>query len=591
MGWEAIGTQPNDYTILDLSGATGGTFKITAYDMMAEMFRTTPPISFDATAEAIQYALTNGYNLMAEVTELGANVFGIADIESIDTSSLEGIVDIQSVEQFPFAGVFDGNGKTISNLYINRTYGRNQGLIGATSEALILNLTLSNVNVTGTMYVGGLAGYAENSTVTNCHSNGDILGFTYTGGLLGNIFNGFDNVVSNCSSSGTVSSVSFYGGLIGICNGTPISTSFSTSDLTGLGNGYAGGGLVGALGGATVNNCYATGSISTIYGGYLGGLIALNFGEVNNSYAIGAISGDTTYKGGLFSMSEDSATGCYWNTETSGQDYASDGVTYTGTMGRTTAEMATYPYAANTYAGWDFLNVWKADVTGTMNNGYPYLAPADYLDGVDVSVGGTVVTVTGGNANNGIGTIPDYAGLAFVPEQTYSFIGTGTLTITITTAAQYGAYWQSGWTTVLNSGGQLVFVINFDAKGEVPIVIGNEEQTLPVELSSFTATETSLNYVQLNWVTQSESGLIGYYVYRSAICNFSGASNVSPLISATNTSQTQSYSFMDSDVSPGVWYYWLQNLEMDGSCNYYGPINVTVTDGINGTPNIPQYTA
>ena len=592
-GWEAIGTQPNDYTILDLSGATGGTFSITAYDTMAEMNRTTLPISFDATAEAIQYALTNGYNLMAEVTELGANVFGIADIESINTASLEGIVDIQSVEQYPFSGVFNGNGKTINNLYINRTYGRNQGLFGSTSHASILNLTLSNVNVTGTMYVGGLAGYVENTTINNCHSNGDILGFTNTGGLLGNIFNGFDNVVSNCSSSGTVTSVSLYGGLIGVCNGTPISTSFSTSDMTGLGNGYIGGGLVGALGGATVNNCYATGSISTIYGGYLGGLIGMNFGEVYNSYSIGAILGSTSYKGGLFAMGEDTATGCYWNTETSGQEYASGGVTYTGTMGRTTSEM-TYPYAANTCEGWDFANVWRVDATHTLNNGYPCLLPPDYLNALGVTAGETVITVTGGNANAGTGFIPEINISGFTPTQTFTFVGTGNLTITIATLAQMGAYWQSGeWHTVLNSGGQVVFEIDFNIRGtvEIPVVLGDGSPTLPVELSSFNAVQTTLNYVQLNWTTQSETGVVGYYVYRSATDDLSMAAGVSALIDAANTSQVQSYSFVDTEVSPGTWYYWLQNLDMDGSSNYHGPVSVILTEDTISTPDIPLITS
>jgi len=592
LGWEAIGTQPNPYTILDLSGATGGTFTITAFYLISGTNKTTGAIPFDATAAEIQTALSTGYILMTEVTELGAHVFGIADIESVNTGSLAGIVDIQSVEQFPFSGVFNGNGKTISNLYINRTYGRNEGLFGATSHGSILNLTLNNANVTGTAYVGGLAGYAENSTINNCHSNGNIYADMYTGGLLGNIFNGFDYFVSNCSSSGTVNSAMMYGGLIGVCNGTPISTSFSTSALTGRGNGYGGGGLVGALGSGTVNNCYATGSITST-GGYLGGLVGLTYGEVYNSYSIGAISGNTSYKGGLFGAGEFIGSGDYWNTETSGQEYASGGVNYEGTMGRTTSDM-TYPYAVDTYVGWDFANVWRVDATHTLNNGYPSLFAPDYLNGLEVTVGAAAITVTGGNANIGTGTIPEITIPDFTPTQTFTFVGTGNLTISITTLAQMGAYWQLGeWHTVLNSGGQVVFEINFNSRGtvEIPVVLGDGSPTLPIELSSFSAVQTVSNYVQLNWTTQSETGVVGYYVYRSATDDLSIATGVSSVINAGNTSQVQSYSFVDREVSPGTWYYWLQNLDMDGSSNYHGPVSVTLTADTNSTPNIPLITS
>ena len=56
----------------------------------------------------------------------------------------------------------------------------------------------------------------------------------------------------------------------------------------------------------------------------------------------------------------------YWDTETSNQE------TSAGELGRTTAEM-TYPYAANTYTGWDLVHTWGADSDYLYNDGYPYL--------------------------------------------------------------------------------------------------------------------------------------------------------------------------------------------------------------------------
>ncbi|MDZ4120839.1 MAG: hypothetical protein U1C33_00345, partial [Candidatus Cloacimonadaceae bacterium] len=88
-------------------------------------------------------------------------------------------------------------------------------------------------------------------------------------------------------------------------------------------------------------------------------------------------------------------------------------------------------------------------------------------------------------------------------------------------------------------------------------------QTLPVELSSFTAVITPQNYVKLDWITQSETGVLGYYVFRNTENNLSNAIQVCPLISANNTSQVQIYSFIDNDVEPGLYYYWLQNVDFD----------------------------
>lgn len=116
---------------------------------------------------------------------------------------------------------------------------------------------------------------------------------------------------------------------------------------------------------------------------------------------------------------------------------------------------------------------------------------------------------------------------------------------------------------------------------------GITEETLPVEMSSFSATLTANNYVQLNWVTQSETNLQGYYVYRCTAANLSSASIVSGLIQPTNTSSQQSYSFLDSEIyQSGQYYYWLYSMEMDGHGSFHGPASILVNlDG--GNPDIP----
>ena len=58
--------------------------------------------------------------------------------------------------------------------------------------------------------------------------------------------------------------------------------------------------------------------------------------------------------------------------------------------------------------------------------------------------------------------------------------------------------------------------MNFDAKGDAVVVI-NDNQTLPVELSSFTATHDSPGFYQIAWDGRDFRGQTvssGVYLYR-----------------------------------------------------------------------------
>lgn len=117
--------------------------------------------------------------------------------------------------------------------------------------------------------------------------------------------------------------------------------------------------------------------------------------------------------------------------------------------------------------------------------------------------------------------------------------------------------------------------------------------TVPVELSSFTAVVTSENFVALHWTTQSETNAQGYYIYRNTFNELNSAYRIPALIGATNTSQEANYTFIDEEVLPNnTYYYWLQNLDMDGSFEFHGPINVTILQGDGGDtpPVIPAKT-
>jgi len=214
-------------------------------------------------------------------------------------------------------------------------------------------------------------------------------------------------------------------------------------------------------------------------------------------------------------------------------------------------------------------------------------------------------TATGATIVSG-GTVPPalLGADSGVPAVVYTITATGTNDVTVYRPSSFGSI---DWYCWLNTPGGLlaagnpiaavnvsyVFTdVNFDAKGDVAVIL-NDNSTLPVELSSFTATINAHNYVQLTWVTQTETGVQGFYVYRSMLNDLGAAELVSNMIPATNTSQQQSYIFVDSELfEEGMYYYWLQNADFDGSSAFHGPVTIqyTMGNGNNGTPNIPLNT-
>jgi len=125
----------------------------------------------------------------------------------------------------------------------------------------------------------------------------------------------------------------------------------------------------------------------------------------------------------------------------------------------------------------------------------------------------------------------------------------------------------------------------------IPVTL-QVEAPLPVQLSSFTAAISAENYVNLTWVTQTETGVQGFYVLRGGNDELAAATTVSELIQATNTSQQQTYFFSDDELcEDGTYWYWLQNSDLDGTVDYHGPISIAFTTVGGGIPSIPLVTA
>ncbi len=119
------------------------------------------------------------------------------------------------------------------------------------------------------------------------------------------------------------------------------------------------------------------------------------------------------------------------------------------------------------------------------------------------------------------------------------------------------------------------------------------EGALPVELSSFSAVLNTQGVVCLQWITQSETDILGYNIYRSESDVLPDAILVSPLLYGTNSSTQHSYEFQDDEITQeGIYFYWLQSVEFNGTNEFHGPVSVHVLEqgDPNTTPVIPTLT-
>ena len=288
-----------------------------------------------------------------------------------------------------FQGSFDGNRHTITGLFIYDTDLVYTGLFGYIVTGTITNLGVTNVDIIGGSYVGGVAGYVEGGTISNCFVTGAVSGGYYVGGVAGVD----DGTVENCYNTGAVTGSNSVGGVVGY--DTVISTvenCYNTGPvtITGLG-GYNVGGVVGYNDKATVENCYNTGSVTLTGGGdYVGGVVGRNEGGmVENCYNTGAVSllGSGFYAGGVvgYNLYSGGVVDCFFKWEEGVFNSSLYGIGYdsvsTGAARTSDSELqtqSTYPvYDTVSGTGWNFDNVWGMYTiggdTGNPGYGYPYL--------------------------------------------------------------------------------------------------------------------------------------------------------------------------------------------------------------------------
>ena len=214
-----------------------------------------------------------------------------------------------------YQGTFDGNGKTIRNLYINNAASGYVGFFGYAEKGSIKNITFDNAKVNctgnntgilagyeeyciieniktlescsvyGTNNVGGIAGDARGD-ISNCENHAIVNGRFSVGGVVGS-HEGVDNTITSCANHGAVTGTDRQvGGMVGSFAFGTIQNSANYGDVTGtdiVGN------LIGYANICNLNNVLGTGNVTatsdTGCAGLLVGRINLSSGTASGILA------------------------------------------------------------------------------------------------------------------------------------------------------------------------------------------------------------------------------------------------------------------------------------------------------------------
>ena len=266
----------------------------------------TPPSKGDGKKDS-PYIITKAEELAWFRNQVNSGQYSICakiadNVEVIDMSTVCHAADkSQNLEEkswvpignrniIKYRGTFDGNGKTITNLYINASQ-NNVGLFGYTSEGTIKNLTFEYANVTNTgVFTGILVGYPDASNLRNIKISNtcQIKGGKETGGIAGDL--SYANAY-NCVNYATVQGIQYIGGLCGHYSSSR--TGNSMTACANYGNVTATsqrvGGLVGDFSSGTIQDCANYGNVkgaNSVAG--MAGFV--DKGKIQNVFSYGSIS-------------------------------------------------------------------------------------------------------------------------------------------------------------------------------------------------------------------------------------------------------------------------------------------------------------
>ena len=228
------------------------------------------------------------------------------DVEEIDMSTVCHKADAEKqvaelswtpIGSKKYQGTFDGNGKTIRNLFISST-SNEIGFFGCAADCRIKNITFDNAKVKGNdnCSTGILAGYAGSCVIENIKTTGNcsVEGNYETGGIAGRA----NGNISNCENHAIVNGSYYVGGIVGICfdSGNSITSCANYGEITGTEHFV--GGIIGFFGEGSLQNSANNGNISG--NARIGNLIGFaNICNINNVLGIGNITANHADCNGL----------------------------------------------------------------------------------------------------------------------------------------------------------------------------------------------------------------------------------------------------------------------------------------------------
>ena len=228
------------------------------------------------------------------------------DVEVIDMSSVCHKADAEKqvaelswtpIGSKKYQGTFDGNGKTIRNLFISST-SNEIGFFGCAADCRIKNITFDNAKVKGNdnSSTGILAGYAGSCVIENIKTTGNcsVEGNYDTGGIAGRA----NGNISNCENHAIVKGLHSVGGIVGICfdSENSITSCANYGEITGTEDFV--GGIIGYFGEGSLQNSTNNGNITG--DARVGNLIGYaNICNINNVLGIGNITANYADCNGL----------------------------------------------------------------------------------------------------------------------------------------------------------------------------------------------------------------------------------------------------------------------------------------------------
>ena len=201
-----------------------------------------------------------------------------------------GVVTSGPGDNEPFIAKFDGNNHVINRLMINRPDESYIGIFGyVTSNADIINIGVTNVNVSGRTSVSAIVGNLVDSTVSNAFATGIIASSQDSGGVIG------------YNENGTINDSYFVGNLSG---------DFSI------------GGIVGYSEYGEINRSYAIGRITGK--NFLGGIVGESYTDIYDVFSTGEVIGNGGLGGISGYLSDAELSRAYTTTHIIGQNNATD---------------------------------------------------------------------------------------------------------------------------------------------------------------------------------------------------------------------------------------------------------------------------